>query len=108
MKEEEQVSKPTFQYCRFAGSFGPPIAEYVIAYIVAQERNFRLTYNEQARSNWLVEFVALAEVNFRIVGNCSSRSPHFQIRRFVVIKQLIVMIGVLNILIGNFTSFSNL
>ena len=51
IKEEMNV-RPGFQYCRYAGSFGPPIAEYVIAYMVAHERNMRMTFNLQAKSEW--------------------------------------------------------
>lgn len=48
----ERKKIPEFQYCRFAGKFGQSMSEYVIGYIVAQERNFKMAYDAQAQSQW--------------------------------------------------------
>mmetsp|Transcript_18833 Transcript_18833/g.54499 ORF Transcript_18833/g.54499 Transcript_18833/m.54499 type:complete len:353 (+) Transcript_18833:136-1194(+) len=37
---------------RFAGVFGPPIAEWCIARIIAHERDFAATSSDQARKEW--------------------------------------------------------
>ncbi|XP_067944761.1 glyoxylate/hydroxypyruvate reductase A-like [Watersipora subatra] len=52
---QEQNVTPQFPYCRFAGRFGQAISEYVISYIVAQERNFRKVYEAEAECKWSQE-----------------------------------------------------
>ena len=42
-----------FQLTRFAGKFGPPIAEWVAARMIAHERQFDLTRIDQAKKEWV-------------------------------------------------------
>lgn len=43
---------PSFVLTRFAGVFGPPIAEYVVGHIIARERKFALTTKYQQSKEW--------------------------------------------------------
>jgi len=42
----------SFTLTRFAGKFGPPIAEWCLARIIGHERNFALSTADQRRSEW--------------------------------------------------------
>jgi len=46
------TTKPSFTYCRFGGSFGDAMTEYVVASIIAEERRFKLMYKEQEKAIW--------------------------------------------------------
>ena len=43
---------PSFRLTRFAGCFGPPIAEWCIARIIGHERNFAASAEDQASKRW--------------------------------------------------------
>ena len=53
---QEQIT-PQIKFCRFGGRFGQAMSEYVLAYIVAEERNFKMTYEAEAKASWLVLIV---------------------------------------------------
>jgi len=42
----------SFQLTRFAGKFGPPIAEWCLARIIGHERNFGLSVIDQGKKEW--------------------------------------------------------
>ena len=46
------ASSLSFTLTRFAGKFGPPIAEWCLARIISHERNFALTANDQKNQTW--------------------------------------------------------
>lgn len=43
---------PSFQLTRFAGVFGPPIAEWCLARIIGHERSFDLSRRDQEQKKW--------------------------------------------------------
>jgi len=48
---------PVFQYSRVGGIFGQPIAEYVVSYIIAEERKFKWATEVQQTCTWYVSFM---------------------------------------------------
>lgn len=62
-----------FRLTRFAGKFGPPIAEWTIARIVGHERNFALTAADQAKGEWagsrkVTQYRYLKDLTLAILG----------------------------------------
>ena len=49
----EVKATPRFTYSRLGGLSAQPISEYVLANIVAHERNFKMVYEAEAKSSWL-------------------------------------------------------
>ena len=66
---------PSFQLTRFAGKFGPPIAEWCLARIIAHERKFALSAADQQQQKWalsrqVTEYRYLADLTLVILGGC--------------------------------------
>jgi len=62
-----------FTLTRFAGVFGPPIAEWCIAQIISNERKFDLMRQDQARQEWvgsteLLEYRYLSDLTLSVLG----------------------------------------
>lgn len=70
-----EVANPSFTLTRFAGKFGPPIAEWCLARIIAHERNFAATAADQKIKGWAVsrevtEYRYLSDLTLTILGGC--------------------------------------
>ena len=58
---------------RFAGCFGPPIAEWVLARIISHERNFAASSKDQLNKSWagskeILEYRYLSSLSLAILG----------------------------------------
>lgn len=66
---------PSFTLTRFAGKFGPPIAEWCLARIIGHERNFAATAADQQAKGWAIsrqvtEYRYLADLTLTVLGGC--------------------------------------
>ena len=66
---------PSFTLTRFAGKFGPPIAEWCLARIIAHERNFAASAADQQIKGWatsreVTEYRYLSDLTLTILGGC--------------------------------------
>jgi phosphoglycerate dehydrogenase-like enzyme len=66
---------PTFTLTRFAGKFGPPIAEWCLARIIGHERNFAASVADQQTSAWaasrqVTTYRYLSDLTLTILGGC--------------------------------------
>lgn len=62
-----------FSLTRFAGVFGPPIAEWCIAQIIANERRFDLMRKDQEKQEWvgskaILEYRYLSDLTLSVLG----------------------------------------
>eukprot|EP00977_Amphora_coffeiformis_P016690 scaffold5237_cov179-Amphora_coffeaeformis.AAC.3 len=69
------ITNPSFTLTRFAGKFGPPIAEWCLARIIAHERNFAASAADQKIKGWAVsrevtEYRYLSDLTLTILGGC--------------------------------------
>ena len=69
-------SMPSFTLTRFAGKFGPPIAEWCLARIISHERNFAASAADQQIKGWaastkqVTEYRYLSDLTLTILGGC--------------------------------------
>jgi phosphoglycerate dehydrogenase-like enzyme len=65
---------PNFTLTRFAGKFGPPMAEWCLARIIGHERNFDLSRQDQERQEWagcskeVLQYRYLSDLTLSILG----------------------------------------
>eukprot|EP00592_Proboscia_alata_P004290 CAMPEP_0194376068 /NCGR_PEP_ID=MMETSP0174-20130528/24578_1 /TAXON_ID=216777 /ORGANISM="Proboscia alata, Strain PI-D3" /LENGTH=356 /DNA_ID=CAMNT_0039156615 /DNA_START=65 /DNA_END=1135 /DNA_ORIENTATION=+ len=64
---------PAWRLTRFAGKFGPPIAEWCLARIISQERGFALTAMDQTKKLWagsneIMNYRYLSSLTLTILG----------------------------------------
>lgn len=77
-KSSIETGEPPFFFVltRFSGSFGPLIAEWCIGRIIAHERRFYLTYENQSQKSWenglksLKNYRQLNEMTLVVLGGC--------------------------------------
>jgi phosphoglycerate dehydrogenase-like enzyme len=68
------TTTPNFTLTRFAGKFGPPMAEWCLARIIGHERNFDLTRQDQERQEWVgcskevLEYRYLSDLTLSVLG----------------------------------------
>lgn len=72
---DAQAAMPLFTLTRFAGKFGPPIAEFCIARIIAHERNFAASAADQQVKGWatsrkVTQYRYLSDLTLTILGGC--------------------------------------
>ena len=71
---ENTIKPPNFIVTRFAGAFGPPIAEWCIGRIIEYERSFYQSHLDQARREWInnsskvLKYRYLSDLTLCIVG----------------------------------------
>jgi phosphoglycerate dehydrogenase-like enzyme len=70
-----ETNFPTFHLTRFAGKFGPPIAEWCLARMIAHERNFAMSTTDQKNKVWaqsrqVTEYRYLSDLTLTILGGC--------------------------------------
>ena len=64
---------PSFALTRFAGKFGPPIAEWCLARIISHERNFEKSGKDQKTKRWagsteVLHYRYLSDLTLTILG----------------------------------------
>lgn len=69
------TTMPSFVLTRFAGKFGPPIAEWCLARIIAHERNFAASAADQKIKGWATsrevnEYRYMSDLTLTILGGC--------------------------------------
>ena len=73
----EDGGLPSWRLSRFAGKFGPPIAEWVIGMIIARERKFKLMAADQLQHEWaghteVADYRQLSELTVGIIGKLAA------------------------------------
>jgi phosphoglycerate dehydrogenase-like enzyme len=75
-KKSVQEMHPSFTLTRFAGKFGPPMAEWCLARIIEHERNFASTAADQIAKGWAASREAvttyryLSDLKLAVLGGC--------------------------------------
>ncbi|KAG7342625.1 D-isomer specific 2-hydroxyacid dehydrogenase, NAD binding domain containing protein [Nitzschia inconspicua] len=64
---------PAFVLTRFAGVFGPSMAEYTLGRIIAHERHFAASHNDQLQRQWaaskqILQYRYLSELTLTVLG----------------------------------------
>lgn len=72
---------PSFVLTRFAGFFGPPMAEWCLGRIIAHERHFEISRNDQQRRAWagspiVYQYRPLSSLTLVILGCCGDIGMH--------------------------------